>query len=377
MSDIPLDEAGARLVVDLGAVADNYRLLAGRAAGAECAAVVKADAYGLGLDAVVPALVAAGAHTFFVAHPFEARQVRAAAPEAVIYVLNGLAPGAAAALASAGARPVLGARDDIDEWAALCRARDQRLPAAIQVDTGMNRLGLAPDEARALAGDNRGALADFELALVMSHFVSSEVPGDPRNARQIAAFAAVREAFPAVPASLANSSGIFLPQKPFLDLVRPGYGLYGGNPTPDKANPMRPAVRLEARVVQVREVEAGASVGYNAQWTAKGRRRLAALSVGYADGFPRAAAGLDGRPGGHAMVAGARCPIVGRVSMDLLTIDVTDCPAVPQRGDMVALLGPDLGVDELAAAAGTIGYDILTRLGTRFARAHVGAAAGA
>lgn len=376
MTDIPFDEAGARLTVDLAALAANYRLLAARAAGAECAAVVKADAYGLGLAAVAPALAAAGARTFFVAHAFEARRLRALLPGATVYVLNGLAPGAAPRLAEIDARPVLCTGEDIAEWAAFCRAAGRRLPTAIQIDTGMNRLGIALDEARALAGDAAGPLAAFEHALVMSHFVSAEDTGSPLNAAQAAAFAAVREIFSGVPASLANSSGIFLAARPLHDLVRPGYALYGGNPTPGTANPMHPVVSLAARVLQVRTVEAGATVGYNAQWTAPGQRRLAALSIGYADGFPRAAAGLDGRPGGHAVFAGAHCPIVGRVSMDILVIDVTGCAAPPRRGDLVELLGPHIGVDELARAAGTIGYDILTRLGGRFARRYASGANG-
>jgi alanine racemase len=291
-------------------------------------------------------------------------------------VLNGLLPGSASAYGALNLRPVLGSREEIGEWAAFNRIAATRLPAAIHVDTGMNRLGLKVEDAVALMGDV--LLNDFEPALLMSHFVSSEVPDDPINARQIQAFAAARAVFPSVPASLCNSSGIFLPQNPHLDLVRPGYALYGGNPMPGRDNPMRPVVRLEARVIQLREADPGETVGYNSQWTAGSRRRLVTLSAGYADGYPRAASATDakartGARMGEAIVAGRRCPFAGRVSMDLLSVDVTDVPENRvRRGDLVTLIGDDLDVDEVGARAGTIGYEILTGLGRRYARNYIG-----
>jgi alanine racemase len=271
-------------------------------------------------------------------------------------------------------RPILGAREEIEEWAAFCRTAAIRLPAALHVDTGMNRLGLRIEEALALRGSS--ALDAFEPALLMSHFVTSEAPDDPVNTRQIEAFQAVRVGFPDIPASLCNSSGTFLPQEPFFDLVRPGYALYGGNPTPSRANPMRHVVRLEARVIQVREAKDGERVGYNGQWTARGPRRLATLSVGYADGYPRAASATEaklkaGTPAGEATVAGRRCPFAGRVSMDLLSVDVTGlAPGAVKRGDLATLIGDDLTIDEVGARAGTIGYEVLTGLGRRYARTY-------
>jgi alanine racemase len=321
----------------------------------------------------------AGCRTFFVAHVSEGAAAREACPDATIYVLNGLLPGSASAYGAHNLRPVLGSREEIGEWAAFNRIAATRLPAAIHVDTGMNRLGLRVDDAVALKGD--ALLDDFEPALLMSHFVSSEIPDDPINARQIDAFGTVRAAFPHIPASLCNSSGIFLPQSPRLDLVRPGYALYGGNPTPDRDNPMRAVVRLEARVIQVRDAGPGETVGYNGQWTAGGQRRLATLSIGYADGYPRAASATDakartGAPAGEAIVAGQRCPFAGRVSMDLLSIDVTGIPEnLVRRGDLVTLIGDDLDVDEVGRRAGTIGYEILTSLGRRYARTYVGGSA--
>ena len=264
------DAAGAAcglLTIDLDALAANWRTLRDRARGAECAAVVKADGYGIGLEPAMRALARAGCKTFFVAHLSEAVRARTVSAQAAIYVLNGLLPGTAGAYAEHALRPVLGSRDEVDEWADFCRGRGGRLPAAIHVDTGMNRLGLRVEEA--LAGDP--LLSRFEPALLMSHLVSAEASDDPVNARQIAAFARVREAFGRVPASLANSSGIFLPQGPHYELVRPGYALYGGNPTPGFFNPMRPVVRLEARIIQLRTVEAGETAGYNGTWMAPGR----------------------------------------------------------------------------------------------------------
>ena len=363
------------LTIDLGALARNWRALHDRAGGAECAAVVKADAYGIGLEPAVRALRQAGCRTFFVAQLGEAVRARDACGDAAIYVLNGLLPGTAPAYPGLSLSPVLGSRDEVEEWAAFGRAAGRRLPAALHFDTGMNRLGLPAADAAEIA--SAGLLDDIEAALVMSHFVSSEEPGNPLNARQIGAFEAVRQAFANVPASLCNSSGIFLPQNPHYDLVRPGYALYGGNPTPSRESPMSEVVRLEGRIVQLRSAAEGDTVGYNAQWTVRGPRRLATISVGYADGYPRAASATDtktanGAPAGEAIVAGRRCPFAGRVSMDLIVVDVTEVPeGAVKRGDLVTLIGDELTLDEVARRAGTIGYEILTGLGRRYARAYV------
>jgi alanine racemase len=378
-SGVPEEQAGGILTIDLAVLARNWRALRDRAGNAECAAVVKADAYGIGIEAAVPALAGAGCRTFLVAHLTEGARARAVAPSATIYVLNGLLPRTAAAYAADDLRPVLGSQDEIAEWSAFCRSSGRRLAAAIHVDTGMNRLGLRIDEALTIAKE--AVLADVDVALVMSHFVASEEPENPINGRQIEAFAAVRRAFAGVPASLSNSSGIFLPQNPHYDLVRPGYALYGGDPTPGGENPMRPVVRLDARIVQIRSVGARDTAGYNGQWSAPGPRRLATLSVGYADGYPRAASATDakrnaGTLAGEAIVAGRRCAFAGRVSMDLMTVDISavDDNEVA-RGDLVTLIGDGITIEEVGARSGTIGYEILTSLGRRFARRYIGASA--
>jgi len=362
--------AAATLSVDLGALVANWRLLAAQGGGAECAAVVKAEAYGLGAEPVTRALAAAGCRVFFVANAAEGERIRAVAPRAIVYVLEGLPRGGARALAAARLRPVLASLEEIREWGAFGRSVGRRLPAALQLDTGMNRLGLALRDASAAA---TAAAEDLELTLVLSHFVCAQWPEHPRNAGQIAAFAEAMLVFPGVPGSLCNSSGVFLPQKPHHELLRPGYALYGGNPTPSAENPMRPVARLDARILAVREIAAGESVGYDGVWTASRPTRLATLGVGYGDGLPTGVSCASGRPGAEAIIGGYRCPLVGRVSMDFVMLDVTDVPEhVARRGETAELLGDTIGVDEMAARCGTIGYEILTRLGRRYERRYLG-----
>ena len=367
LNQVAASEAQAELIIDLAALVANWRSLAARIAPAACAAVVKADAYGVGTEQASKALFEAGCRVFFVAQASEGVRVRAiVGADPVIYVLNGLIEGAGRLdpYAAHDLRPVLGSLEDLRLWSA--GGLSGRVKAALHVDSGMNRLGLPQAEALTLAGQ-AGALG---IALVMSHFVSSEAPTDPLNAQQIARFDAVRAAFPGLQASMANSAGLFLPQRPFYDLARPGYALYGGNPTPDAPNPMRAVVTLRAPIIQTREIGVGESVGYNAQWSARRVSRLATIGVGYADGLLRALMGTDARMGGEAMVGGVRCPFAGRVSMDLTVIDVTDVPGGVRPGDMVELLGAAITVDDMAARAGTIGYEILTNLGRRYARSY-------
>jgi alanine racemase len=361
-------EAGATLTIDLGALGRNWRRLAAMAPGAECAAVVKADAYGTGIETSVPALVAAGCRTFFVAHLSEARRLRTVAPQATIYVLNGLFAGALATYAALDIRPVLGSREDIEAFTGFCATVGRRLPAAIHVDTGMNRLGLDLAEAALLAETGPAALA-FEPALLMSHLACADEPGHPLTSRQIDRFAQLRGLFPGVPASLANSAGCTLPATHHA-LVRPGIALYGGRFVTGRA-PLEPVVRLEAPIIQIRSIRAGETVGYGAAWTARRMSRIAVVSVGYADGYLRAAGASDRKAGAVARIGEALCPLAGRVSMDLIAIDATDAGDI-RPGDPAVLIGEGIGVDEVAEAAGTIGYEILTSLGRRYHRRTVG-----
>lgn len=380
--EVSMFEAGAILSIDLAALVANWRTLQAVCGAAECGAVVKADAYGLGLEPVIKALNVAGCKTYFVAHVFEGRRLRALAADAVIYVLNGLLPGAAPAYAQHKLRPVLGSVPEIEEWlqfAALFGGRapggGDALAAALQIDTGMNRLGLKAHDLDAA----EQLTQDLNITLMLSHFAWSGKANDAKNEKQIEMFNQMRMRWLDVPASMANSAGVFLDQSPLYDLVRPGYALYGGNPTPGRANPMRNVVRLEAKIVQIHDAAAGETVGYDGRWTTKKRSRLAVIDAGYADGIPCGAMGTDARgaearSGGEAIVSGRRCPFVGRVSMDLTVIDVSDAERV-QRGDMVELIGPNITIDELAGRAGTIGYEILTNLGPRFYRRYAGLAA--
>ena len=360
-----------RLTIDLGALADNWRRLAERAAPGRCAAVVKADAYGIGLSAAGPALWAAGARVFFVAHFTEGLAARRVLPvEAKIYVLNGLEGGAEPGdYAQHRLAPAIGSAEEFARWSAFAAGRGAAAPFALHLDTGMNRLGFES------LPRLRAALAAHGIAgadLLMSHFVSSEFADDPINAAQIERFEAARAALPSLPASLANSSGMFLSARPIYDLARPGYALYGGNPTPGRPNPMRPVVTLSVAIQQTRWIEAGETCGYNAQWTARRRTRLATLLVGYADGLPRGAGATDAKPGAEAAIAGRRCPLVGRVSMDLTIADVTDLPEDAARpGDQVELFGPSVELDDFAARSATIGYHVLTALGPRYQREYV------
>ena len=346
---------GAILTVDLDALAANWRLLSERH-GAPVAGVLKADGYGLGAMPVATRLLAEGCRHFFVAHLSEAVALRPAVPGAMLAPLNGLWPGDAPAYQAHRITPVLGSLAEIDAWRAGGGG-----PALIHVDTGLSRLGLSSDELDALQADP-GRLQGIPIAYVMTHLASSEDPADPANEAQRIRFAGACARLPPAPRSLANSSAIFLGPAFRSDLARPGAALYGVNPTPGRPNPMRPVVRLRARVLQVRDISPGATVGYNGAWQATRRSRIATVCAGYADGWLRSQSNR-----GVARFDGVPVPLVGRVSMDLTTFDVTEAPGV-RAGDWIDLIGPGVSVDDVAERAGTNGYEILTSLGHRYHR---------
>jgi len=371
----PVSEAraGALLTIDLDAIRANYRLLRERAAPAVCAGVMKADAYGLGMDKVAPALAAEGCRVFFTAHVDEGMRLRGLVPhDATIYVLHGPTPGATRAFVEHDLVPVLNDPAQVADWRAAARTLGRELAAAIQFDTGMSRMGLAPADLDALLDDPQ-ALAGIRPVLAMSHLACADEPDHPMNALQCERFGAglarLRARFPGLAGSLANSSGIFLGEAFRHDLVRPGAALYGIHPAPGHgANPLRQAVSLAARIVQTRTVQAGDIVGYGARHVARGPERIATISLGYADGWLRS---LSGR--GHAFIDGIRVPFVGNVSMDSITLDVSGIPdARLAPGQLVELLGGRQTVDDVAGEAGTIGYEVLTRLGSRFHRRYLG-----
>jgi alanine racemase len=363
----PAAEAGGILTIDLTALEANWKSLARRVMPSECAAVIKADGYGCGIEPVATMLAKAGCKTFFVADLFEARRVRSVAPEPVVYVLNGLMPGTAATFADLHVRPVIGSMTELAEWDAFVTANDWRGGAALHVDTGMNRLGISPGDAAALAPRIRSE--NHGITLLMSHFACSELPDHPLNEQQIKLFREIRVLYRGIPSSIANSSGNFLSDAAHCDMVRPGAALFGVNPIPGRNNPMRPVIELRGRVVGLRNLMRGETVGYDAAWTAKRATSIAIVGVGYADGYLRAASASDTIRGAEVIVAGKRCPLAGRVSMDLIAIDITDVPAgTVKRGDLVTLIGDDITVDDFAASAGTIGYEVLTSLGKRYHR---------
>jgi alanine racemase len=364
-------ESGGMLTIDLAAVEANWKLLAGMALPVECAAAVKANAYGCGLEAVTRTLTKAGCRTFFVADLTEARSVRTIAPDAAIYVLNGIIPGSAPAFADGAFRPVINSLTELAEWDAFVSQKGWRGGAALHVDTGMNRLGMTMQDAIAIAPRVHSETHGFTL--LMSHLACADTPDHALNDQQIRMFREIRVLYRGLPASLANSSGIFLGDTVFCDLVRPGIAIFGGNPTPGRKNPMRPVVELKGRIIQVRPVDRGETVGYGASWTMSRPGRVAVVALGYGDGVLRSAAASKGKPAAEVIIAGQRCPVAGRVSMDLLTVDVTHLPeAAVRRGDFATLIGDGMSVDELASAMGTIAYEVLTGLGRRHYRIYRG-----
>ena len=360
------------LTIDLDALAANWRKLEKTAVPAECAGVIKADAYGCGIPQVARTLAAAGCKTFFVATLSEAKVARTALPDsAALYVLDGFFQNTGEDYAAINCRPVIGDLNELAEWDMFCRRTGWKGGAAIHVDTGMNRLGFTPTDAQGMIP--RIQSGDHGITLIMSHLASAEQLNSPSNARQLSLFREVASVFTGVPAALAASSGIFLGAAFQFDMVRPGAALYGINPTPEADNPMQPVAEIKARIVQLRDLARGDTVGYGGTWTARRPTRLAIIAAGYADGYFRAASANDGTRGAEVVVAGKRCPIAGRVSMDLIAVDVTDLDKnAVRRGHMVTLIGEGITVDELAHHFGTIGYEVLTSLGRRYARLYKG-----
>jgi alanine racemase len=366
--DIPPERAAATLTVDLANLQRNWLALAAWAAPAQCAGVVKADAYGLGAGPCGRALWAAGCRSFFVAVPEEGAALRRELPEATIFVLDGLLPGLGDYYVAHRLVPALASPEEIAEWAGLARQRGHRLAAALHLDTGINRLGLAPAQVHAIS-DAPGRLGGLDIALVMSHLACADEPDAEMNRHQRLEFDRLRALLPPAPASLANSPATLTASDFAYDMVRTGVALYGGNPFADRPNPMAPVAHVSALILQLRDLAPGDAVGYGATWRASRPARLGVIGAGYGDGFPRALAQPLSKTPARVYIAGCFAPIVGRVSMDLITIDLTDVPPeTARRGARVELIGDHVTVDDVARWAGTIPYEILTGLGSRLAR---------
>ncbi len=356
--------ASGYLTIDLAALARNYVKLRGLVAPGRTAAVVKADAYGLGAERVAAALYAEGCSDFFVALFREAEALRPTLPDDVrIFVLNGLQPGNEASCAALGIIPILNCPEQVDRWSAMAGRLGRTLPAVLQFDTGMSRLGIAPAERLAVRAALETA-GNLDILYIMSHLASGDEPESPQNPDQLAEMRRVVADFPGIDLSFANSGGIFLGRDYHGALVRPGIALYGGAPSAGVANPVEPVVRLSVAVVQTRTVPAGTRVGYSATVVTPHETRLATLAAGYADGLPRS---LSDR--GAVYYDGTRLPIVGRVSMDSIIVDISALPAgTLELGSLVEVIGPHQTLEEVAHDAGTIAYEILTRLGNRYQR---------
>ena len=363
----PAHRAGAVLSINLDAVVHNYRQVQARVPHAVCAAVVKADAYGLGVAQVAPALARAGATQFFVAHVDEGLALRPhVGAQAGITVLHGPRPDAVEACLAHGLRPVLNSLEQIGWVRAVARQRQQAIGVVLQLDTGMSRFGLSAQDVAQIAASPE-LLAGLDVQLVMSHLACADDRADPANAEQAARLVAYAAQLPvSAPLSLAASSGVFLGADYHFDLVRPGAALYGLAPHPDAPNPLRPVVGLKAHVLQTRSLNKGDRVGYGLTWRAEGPCRVATIAVGYADGFIRA------RSNGLVWFGGQALPILGRISMDSMTVDISAIPPGQLEADgMVELLNETYGVDDVARAEGTIGYEVLTSLGHRYHRNYV------
>ncbi|CAH0125503.1 Alanine racemase [Agrobacterium fabrum] len=359
--------ASGHLTIDLGALRDNYLTLAGMAPASQTAAVVKADAYGLGADIVSQTLFEAGCRNFFVAHIDEALALRLRlSAEARIFVLNGLQPGNETSCAAMAITPVLNSLEQIAQWSGHARELGKTLTAAVQIDTGMCRLGLSPEELEILSAQPQ-LLDGIEIAFVMSHLACADEPDHVSNAAQLAVMRKAATAFPETPVCFSNSGGIFLGNDYHNALLRPGIALYGGAPSAAGPNPMKPVVRLDVAVIQTRTVPAGSLVGYGGSFTASVPTRLATIAAGYADGLPRS---LSNR--GAAWYDGVRLPIAGRISMDSIILDISALPeGALTQGSLVQMIGPDQTLEDIAEDAGTIAYEILTGLGRRYRRSYI------
>lgn len=366
---LAFDSAAARLTVDLAAIVGNWRMLDSLSGKARASAVVKADGYGVGAEAVGRALVTAGCRDFFVATAAEGRRLRGLALDARIFVLNGVWPGAEQDVFTHNLVPVINSPEQLEYLLGLGGSHDYSL----HVDTGMNRLGLTIADAQALS-----AMPGANPVLVMSHLACADDPGDPMNHRQCRDFRAVTALFPRSEASLSSSGGIFLGEDYHLDLTRPGIALYDGGTIEAAIATIKPVITAEARILQIRTVRAGETASYGATHRFERDGRIAVVGAGYADGWLRTMSGSgvtardDGSAGAFGFLAGQKVPVVGRITMDLTTFDISAIPENRVRsGDYVELFGPNIGLGEAAKAAGTIGYELLTSLGARYARRHV------
>ncbi|MBP1860731.1 alanine racemase [Rhizobium herbae] len=374
---LPAFEAASnRLTIDLGALADNWRTMNKLSGKARAAAVLKANAYGIGVKPAAETLYAAGARDFFVADVEEGVALRPLVPDGRIHILAGMWPGNEQLFFDYGLVPIINSEEQLAFFMSALSERGDH-PCVLHVDTGMNRLGLTADEALALAGDPARP-ASFSPILVMSHLACADDPTHPLNRRQLESFRTVTAAFEGIESSLANSAGVHLGPDFHFDLTRPGIATYGGEAVNGMANPMKPVVTAQARILQIRRVRTGETASYGGSAQFARDSRVAIVAIGYADGYHRSVSGggvtlRQATPSGaFGFLHGHKVPHLGRVTMDLSLFDVTDLPDnVVRPGDYIELFGNNIAIDDVARAGGTIGYEMLTSLGARYERAYI------
>ena len=360
---MPTTHADATLIIDLDAIASNYRYLRDKAASAECTAVVKANAYGLGVEPVARKLAEEGCQRFFVATLDEALELRDILPDHTIYIFHGFRNGQEQLLLEHKLIPVLNTLEQLEQWNRLSSLQAEQLPAILHIDTGMNRLGLSIQEAEVLNADD---YSHINLHYIMSHLACISQPDHPLNKEQLKRVNHIRKHFPGIPVSLCNSGGVMSDTCYHFQMVRPGCALYGINSLRDTASPLKQVVTLTAKIIQIREIDTPQTVGYGATHKVAAGSRLATVPVGYADGYLRCLSNQDV----YGIIHGTHVPIVGRVSMDMVILDITGRDDIA-TGDEVELLGDSFTVDQIAAQANTIGYETLTRLGSRYKRIYI------
>ena len=362
-----IGQFSGRLTIDLGAIGRNWRGLDRISTNSLTAAVVKADAYGCGMVPVAKALARAGTQFFFVATPDEGLALRNQLPDAHIFILNGLFAGAGKFYAKHRLMPIINSLPMLNEWLAVCIEASEALPAGFQFDTGMNRLGFSLQEISIV--QSRIKETGFLPQVIMSHLACADIPAHEKNGTQRALFQSVMAQFPQIPASLANSAAILGGRENHFQMVRPGISLYGGRAIQGRPNPMASVVTLEMPLIQIREARTGESVGYGATQTLNRDSRLAIVGAGYSDGLLRSGSSSNTRSGGFVAIKGKPAPILGRISMDTIIVDITELgPNIPEPGEMIEIIGPNISIDDVADACNTIGYEILTSLQGRFNR---------
>jgi alanine racemase len=366
------DKHGGILSINLKNLHKNYKIISSFASRSITSATVKSNGYGLGLDKVAKTLYSAGCRVFFVSHLSEAIILNDVieSKNIIIYVLNGLPKNSIDEYVKGGFRPVIGSLDELHDWANYS-GKKKLPPIALNIETGFTRLGLYPNDLIKVASVIKGK-KNINISLIMSHLACAEDKNSNMNAEQLNLFKKAAEVFPNIPRSICNSAGLFCGENYHLELVRPGISLYGGYEGMLKCVKLHPVVSLHAPIIQIKEVSRGVRIGYGATYKFNKKTLVGLVSIGYADGLIRSLSTNDGNKyGADLFINGIKTPIVGRISMDITAIDLTNVPIENcKRGELVEIIGQNQNIDQLSKNAGTISYELLSRLGFRFKRVY-------